>query len=158
MTAPLFPSVDPATKKIRAKHLPAAPPTDPAAGTAGLRTLGTGATQAASGSDPRFTGYSSVPTARTAAFTVAAVDVGRLNPVNAAAAVTVTAPTPSSLGLAAGQIVTLLQRGAGQITVAAGAGVSLSSPTGQFKTRAQLSRIDLVALSGSEWLVDGDTA
>ena len=155
---PLFPSVDPTTKKIRAKHLPAAPAADPDANVAGLRTLGTSGTQAAPGNDARFTGYASVPAARTAAFTLVAADVGRLTRVTDAAGVTVTAPTPTSLGVAAGQIVTLMQGGDGQVTVAAGAGVTLSSPTSQFRTRVQFSRLDLIALSGTEWLVDGDTA
>jgi hypothetical protein len=110
--------------------------------------------------DRRFTGYSGVATAKTAAFTLTPTEVGALTPVTAATGVTVTAPTPTSLSVPLGQIATLIQRGAGQITIAAGTGVTLSSSlgtaAGAFRTRTTNSRLDLIAFANTEWLVEGD--
>ena len=51
----------------------------------------------------------------------------------------------------------IMQGGAGQVTVAAGSGVTLrSTPTA--KTRAQYSVISLKRIAENEWVVSGDLA
>ena len=89
------------------------------------------------------------------AWTVAAADRERWKRCDNAAAITVTLPTPTSLGWVPGDKVALTQKGAGQVTVVAGAGAS-KSPSSATVSRAVGSPLAAVAMSGTEWLVVGD--
>jgi hypothetical protein len=90
-------------------------------------------------------------------YTIAATDPGLLVTCNNASAITVTVPQDSSVAFAIGKWVELFQLGAGQITVAAGAGATLrSTPTA--KSRAQYSRLFLQKISANTWALSGDCA
>jgi len=100
------------------------------------------------------TSYTAVTTYTSTSVTLAAGDIRGLILLSNASAITAT--IPPSYGTT-GETVTLLQYGAGQVTVAGGAGVTLRNST-TLKTRAQYSAITLIRLATNEWLIAGDTA
>lgn len=134
---------------------------DPAAGTAGARTLGTGAQQAAPGNDGRFgpAGRRQQINAQTAAYTLVLADEEKLVTVTAAAVTAVTIPTNATVAFPVGARVEIMQTGAGQATVAGAAGVTLRlPPTRTAGTRGQYSRIDAQKIAADEWVLGGDLA
>jgi len=93
----------------------------------------------------------------TTTYTAVAADAGRLITLSNAAAITVTLPTPTSLGLTAGTIITFTGIAAGLFTFAAGAGATVNSPR-TLGSRAQWSSVRAVAVSTTGWVLDGDLA
>jgi hypothetical protein len=89
-------------------------------------------------------------------YTLVLTDNGRLVTLDNAAAITVTVPLNSSVAYATGAIINLQQIGAGQVTVAGAAGVTLNG-TGT-KTRAQWSAASLVKTATDTWTLIGDLA
>lgn len=94
-------------------------------------------------------------TTKTDSFTLALVDENCTMQCNKATAMTVTVPT-SSVAFTTGAVVTLMQYGAGQVTVAGDTGVTVRSANG-FKLRTQYSMATLVKISNTEWVLSGDT-
>jgi hypothetical protein len=74
---------------------------------------------------------------------------------NKATGMTVTVPT-SSVAFSNGAVVTLMQYGSGQVTVAGDTGVDIRSSNG-LKLRTQYSMATLVKISNTEWVLSGDT-
>lgn len=83
-------------------------------------------------------------------------DKGKMVENTNAVAVTTTVPPNSSVALPLNSIVYIAQGGAGQVTVAAGAGVTLKPAT--VKTRAQDSIIAIVKTATDTWRAMGDMA
>lgn len=97
------------------------------------------------------------PTAKVASYTLALVDARTCVEVSNASGVTVTIPPFVDVEFPVGTVIELWQAGAGQITVAAGAGVTLrSTPTA--KARAQYSTLRLRKRDTNVWVLSGDTA
>lgn len=94
-------------------------------------------------------------TSKTDSFTLALVDENCTMQCNKATALTVTVPT-SSVAFTTGAVVTLMQYGAGQVTVAGDTGVTVRSANG-LKLRTQYSMATLVKISNTEWVLSGDT-
>jgi hypothetical protein len=94
-------------------------------------------------------------TAKTDSFALALVDENCTMQCNKATSMTVTVPT-SGVAFANGSVVTLMQYGAGQVTVAGDTGVTVRSSNG-LKLRAQYSMATLVKISDTEWVLSGDT-
>jgi hypothetical protein len=94
-------------------------------------------------------------TSKTDSFTLALVDENCTMQCNKGTAMTTTVPT-SSVAFATGAIVTLMQYGAGQVTVAGDTGVTVRSSNG-LKLRTQYSMATLVKISNTEWVLSGDT-
>jgi hypothetical protein len=125
---------------------------------------GTGALNQASNSSllPHIRGNWGVPdlvlaNVQTASYTPVYNDTDTVLEMNSATAVTVTIPPNSTSGLMKGATLRVLQVGAGQVTIAAGAGVTLRSPkAAPITTRAQWSEIRLRQRITNEWVVDGD--
>jgi hypothetical protein len=90
-------------------------------------------------------------------YTLVLGDAGGLVTCSNASAITVTIPPASSVSWAAGTIVYVEQAGAGQVTVAAGSGVTLHG-AGGLKTRAQYSVVGLLRIASDSWLCVGDAA
>jgi len=88
-------------------------------------------------------------------YTLAASDKDKLVELNNASAITVTVPNNSSVGIVDGAQVNLLQTGAGQVTVAAGSGVTVNGTPG-LKLRAQYSSATLIKRSTNTWVIVGD--
>jgi hypothetical protein len=89
-------------------------------------------------------------------YTFVLTDNGRLVTLDNASSITVTVPANSSVAYATGAIINLQQIGAGQVTVAAAAGVTING-TGT-KTRAQWSAASLVKTATDTWTLIGDIA
>jgi hypothetical protein len=94
-------------------------------------------------------------TSKTDSFTLALVDENCTMQCNKATGMTTTVPT-SSVAFSIGSVVTLMQYGAGQVTVAGDTGVTVRSSNG-LKLRAQYSMATLVKISDTEWVLSGDT-
>ncbi len=96
-------------------------------------------------------------TAKTDTFTLALVDENCTMQCNKATAMDVEVPG-SGVAFANGSVVTLMQYGAGQVTVApaSGSGVTVRSSYG-LKLRTQYSMATLVKISNTEWVLSGDT-
>ena len=85
-------------------------------------------------------------------YTLVAADQDEVVTLTNAAGITLTVP-PSVFS--AGQTVNLAQLGAGQVTVAAGAGVTVNSSSG-LKLRAQYSTAVLICVAANTFLLAGD--
>ena len=72
-----------------------------------------------------------------------------------AAAVTATVPPNASVAFNTGTVITMRQAGAGQVTLAAGAGVTLN---GDLKTAAQHASIQIIKVGADVWDVTGGVA
>lgn len=94
-------------------------------------------------------------TSKTDSFTLALSDENCTLQCNKATAMTVTVPT-SSVAFTNGAVATLMQYGAGQVTVAGDTGVTIRSSNG-LKLRAQYSMATIVKISDTEWVLSGDT-
>jgi hypothetical protein len=72
-----------------------------------------------------------------------------------ATAQTITVPPNSSGAFATGTVINVGPYGAGQVTVAGGAGVTLRAPNGA-KTAAQYSTLSIIKRATDEWVLSGD--
>ena len=92
-------------------------------------------------------------------YTTVLADNGKLTTLTNAAAIALTIPPNSSVAYPVGAQINLAQTGAGQVTVAGGSGVTITS-TGATaatpKTRAQYSTMTCVQTSTDNWLAMGD--
>lgn len=88
-------------------------------------------------------------------YTLAASDTDKLVTLANASAITVTFPTNASVPWDVGNAVKLAQTGAGQVTFAPAAGVTLRATPG-LKTRAQYSGVEAIKIATNEWLIVGD--
>ena len=75
--------------------------------------------------------------------------------LNNSSAITLTVPPNSSVAFPVGAILQFAQIGAGQVTVAAGSGVTINYTPG-LKTRAQYSSASLIQTATNTWLLSGD--
>lgn len=89
------------------------------------------------------------------AYTLAASDTGKLVTLTNAAAITVTVEPEATVAFTAGAAVGLAQLGAGQVTLAAGSGVTIN---GGSAFNAQYSAAQLYYLDSDTWLAVGDLA
>jgi len=90
------------------------------------------------------------------AYTFTTLDSGKLVSVSNATAVTITVPPNSSQAFPVNSRLDFWQKGAGQITVAAGAGVTIRSSGGKLKLSGQYSAATLTKIATDEWLLFGD--
>lgn len=87
-------------------------------------------------------------------YTLVLTDNGRLVTLSNAAAITLTVPTNASVAFATGAVINIQQIGAGQVTVAGAAGVTVTG-TGT-KLRTQYSAAALVKTGTDSWTLIGD--
>ncbi len=92
------------------------------------------------------------------AYTLVAADAGDLVTLTNAAAITLTVPQDSAATIPIGAYVDIAQSGAGQVTVAAGAGATLKKSGLTFKLRAQDSRATVQKIAANTWSLMGDLA
>jgi hypothetical protein len=93
--------------------------------------------------------------AQTASYTLVLTDQDKLIEMNAATALNITIPPNSSVAFPTGSQVHVLQVGAGQVTVVAGAGVTVNSSDG-LKLRTQWSPATLIKRATNTWVLMGD--
>jgi hypothetical protein len=95
---------------------------------------------------------------QTSSYTFVLGDAGTVVEGNSATALTFTIPPHSSVALAVGTVIEVFQYGAGQVTIAAGAGVTLRSDGSKVKTAAQYATVGLRQRATDEWVLSGDLA
>ena len=99
-------------------------------------------------------GYSATLNDQTGtSYTLTAADNGKVVTLNNGSAITLTIPS----GLVAGFNCLLVQKGAGQVTIGAGGGVTLSNRSSQVKTAGQHAIVTLVHIGGEVYILSGDT-
>jgi len=91
-------------------------------------------------------------------YTLLLVDDSKVVTLNNASAITATVPPNASVAFPVGSQVNLVQTGAGQVTVAAGAGVTLRSQGSKFKLNGQYAAASLLKIATDEWVLIGNTA
>ena len=90
-------------------------------------------------------------------YTLVLTDAAKLVTLTNAAAITLTVPPNSSVAFPTGTQILLYQGGAGQVTVTAGAGVTLQAQGTKVKTFGQYALAGLVKVATDEWVVFGNT-
>jgi hypothetical protein len=88
-------------------------------------------------------------------YTLVAGDAGDIIEINNASGITLTIPTNASVPFPVGTQITILQTGAGQITVAGPSGGTLNATPGT-KLRAQWSSATLLKRATDTWVLMGD--
>jgi len=94
-------------------------------------------------------------------YTFVLTDNGKFVTASNASAITVTIPPASSVAYATGAQINIIQKGAGQVTFAAGSGVTINSTGASAaapKLRAQYSSATAVYEGSDIWYVIGDIA
>lgn len=92
------------------------------------------------------------------AYTFVLADASTLVESNNAVAVTVTVPPNSSVAYPVGTTLAIRQYGAGQVTIAPGAGVTIRSRGASLKLAGQYSEATLTQRATDEWVLSGDLA
>lgn len=88
--------------------------------------------------------------------TLVAADAGGTVRSTGASAATITVPPNSSVPIAVDTFILGEQYGAGQVTIAAGVGVTLRSDTSKLKMRVQYGAISFHKIATDEWIIAGD--
>ena len=91
-------------------------------------------------------------------YTLVLADAGKFVTQSNASGITTTIPPNSSVAFPIGTQVNLLQLGAGQVTVAAGSGVTIRSQGSKLKLNGQYATATLVKIGTDEWVLLGNTA
>ncbi|MEM9449960.1 MAG: hypothetical protein AAGA75_15655 [Cyanobacteria bacterium P01_E01_bin.6] len=89
-------------------------------------------------------------------YTLALADRGKLVELNNASAITLTVPPNSSVAFPVGTQIMLRQKGAGQVTVVGGSGVSIQSSGAKAKSGAQHGPMALVKVASDVWWLFGE--
>lgn len=89
-------------------------------------------------------------------YTLVLADAHKLVTLSNASGITLTVPPNSSVAFDTGDQVNLLQLGAGQVTVAAGSGVTLRSEGSKVKLAGQYALATLVKIASDEWVLVGN--
>jgi hypothetical protein len=95
--------------------------------------------------------------AQTVSYTLVLGDASKLVEINNASANNLTVPLNSSVAFTVGTQISLLQTGAGQMTVVATGGVTINATPG-LKLRAQWSSATLIKRADNIWVLVGDLA
>lgn len=93
--------------------------------------------------------------AQTTSYTLSLSDDGKLVEISSATGVNLTVPPNSSVPFPIGTQITVLQTGAGQITVVQGAGVTVNANPG-LKIRTQWTAGTLIKRATDSWVLVGD--
>lgn len=88
-------------------------------------------------------------------YTTVLTDDGKLVTCDNASAITLTIPPNSSVAYGVGTQINIMQLGAGQVTITAGAGVTIRSANSRLKTTAQYSVATCVKIATDTWVAVG---
>ena len=91
-------------------------------------------------------------------YTLASTDSAKLVSLSNASAITLTVPPNSTWAAPTGTQVILYQAGAGQVTVAAGSGVTIRSQGTKLKLTGQYAVASLIKIATNEWILAGNVA
>lgn len=87
--------------------------------------------------------------------TLALTDASTLQECTSASATTITVPPNSSVAFVLDTEIAILQYGAGQVSIAAGAGVTIRSNSNMLKISSQYGSVALKKIGTDEWLLVG---
>lgn len=102
--------------------------------------------------------FTAPPNTQTGSYTLVITDVNRTVEMNSASATVVTVPPNSSVAFPIGSIVEVARYGAGTVTVAAGAGVTIRSRSSLLAVGNQYGAASLRKRATDEWILVGDLA
>jgi hypothetical protein len=88
-------------------------------------------------------------------YTLVLADAHKVVTLNNASPIALTVPTNASVAFSVGDQISLVQTGAGQVTVAGAGGVTVNSTPG-LKLRAQWSGATLLKIAENSWVLFGD--
>ena len=94
---------------------------------------------------------------QTASYQLVSSDANSYVRMNVGSANTVTVPPDATISFVTGTVVTVRQIGAGQTTITAGSGVTITSPS-TLSLRVQNSTVQLIKVSSNTWDLIGDVA
>ena len=89
-------------------------------------------------------------------YTLVAGDAGDLVTLTNSSPITLTVPTNASVPFATGSQITIVQSGAGNVTVVGATGVTVNSADADLKLRVQWSAATLIKLGTNNWVLIGD--
>jgi len=89
-------------------------------------------------------------------YTAVLADDGKLVTCDNAAAIALTIPPNSTTAFGIGTQINIMQLGAGQVTITAGAGVTLRSAGSKLKTNAQYAVATCCKIATDTWVVVGN--
>ena len=89
-------------------------------------------------------------------YTTVLADDGKLVTCDNASAIALTIPPNSSVAYGIGTQINIMQLGAGQVTITAGAGVTLNSAGSKLKTSAQYAVATCAKIASDTWVVVGN--
>ena len=95
--------------------------------------------------------------AQTVSYTLVLTDASKLVEISNASANNLTVPLNATVAYPVGTQISLLQTGAGQMTVVATVGVTINATPG-LKLRAQWSSATLIKRATDTWVLVGDTS
>jgi len=94
---------------------------------------------------------------QTTSYTLVLADAGKLVEMNSSSSTTVTVPPNSSVAFPVGTVIEVGRYGTASVTLVAGSGVTIRTPTGSPLTlRAQYSTVGLRKRATNEWVASGD--
>jgi len=91
-------------------------------------------------------------------YTAALSDDGKLITLDNGSAITFTVPPNGTVAFGIGTQLNIMQLGAGQVTITAGAGVTLRSAGTKVKTNGQYSVATCVKIASDTWVLVGNLA
>ena len=91
-------------------------------------------------------------------YTTVLADDGKLITCDNASAIALTIPPNSSVAYGIGTQINIMQLGAGQVTITAGAGVTLRSAGTKLKTNGQYAVATCCKIASDTWVVIGNLA
>jgi len=89
-------------------------------------------------------------------YTLVLTDDGKLVTCDNASAITLTVPPNSSVAFGIGSQINIMQLGAGQVTIAAGVGVTLRSEGSKLKLKGQYAVATCCKIATDTWVVVGN--
>ena len=89
-------------------------------------------------------------------YTTVLTDDGKLVTCDNASAIALTIPPNSSVAYGIGTQINIMQLGAGEVTITAGAGVTLRSDGSKLKTNAQYAVATCAKIASDTWVVVGN--
>jgi hypothetical protein len=93
---------------------------------------------------------------KTASYTLAVADAGKVIEMNVASANNLTVPLNSSVAIPVGSTIEIVQYGAGQTTIVPASGVTIRSRDGLLRLYRQYSVVSLYKRGTDEWVAAGD--
>jgi len=89
-------------------------------------------------------------------YTLVLTDDGKIVTCDNASSITLTVPPNSSVAFGIGTQVNIMQLGAGQVTIAAGSGVTLRSEGSKLKLKGQYAVATCAKIATDTWVVVGN--